>query len=403
MKSAPLPENENERLALLNELDILDTLEEQSYDDLTKVAAVICDSPIALISLIDEERQWFKSHHGLDARETPRSEAFCSHAILQDSIFQIPDSAQDDRFHDNPLATGAPHVKFYAGTPLKLRDNLRVGTLCVIDSKAKNLSEAQLEALSALGRQVEAQLELRLKIKELKALDAMKTEFIAMVSHELRTPLTSIYGSLSILNSGVLNDQPEKMASLLKTALNNSNRLQGIVNDILDLTKLESSGLDINKEPKAINETIKTALSDLASYLNQCAVTVKLELGTDLPIGNYDEGRIIQVVNNLVSNAAKFSENGSEITIRTSLHGDCVRIEVADQGQGIPEDKHDQVFERFSSMSLQGSGKLPGTGLGLNISRELVRLHNGEIWFESQLGVGSTFFVELPIDSSAAA
>ena len=203
MKSAPLPDNEAERIRRLDELGILDTLEEQAYDDLTNLAATICDTPIALVSLVDRDRQWFKSHHGLDARETPRDVAFCSHAILDDNVFVVEDSGKDERFFDNPLATGAPLVKFYAGAPLVTSDNLRLGTLCVIADEPRTISEAQKSSLGALARQVVSQLELRLKVKELEGLENAKDEFISMVSHELRTPLTSISGSLSLL----LNNQ----------------------------------------------------------------------------------------------------------------------------------------------------------------------------------------------------
>ncbi len=131
MISAPLPANEEDRLRCLDELQILDTLEEAAYDDLTFLAAQICDTPIALVSLVDRERQWFKSHYGLDAHETPRNLAFCAHAILTDQTLVIEDSLRDKRFFDNPLVTGAPEVKFYAGAPLILRTNLEFGTLLV--------------------------------------------------------------------------------------------------------------------------------------------------------------------------------------------------------------------------------------------------------------------------------
>ena len=167
MISAPPTEDEDARLKALKRLDILDTLEEQAYDDLTLLAAQICGTPIALVSLIDQDRQWFKSHHGLDARETPRNVAFCAHAIHGNKLFLVEDSEKDQRFHDNPLVTGAPNVKFYAGVPLYVEGKYPVGTLCVIDDHARKLSNEQQQALEALSRQVVTQLELRLKIQKL--------------------------------------------------------------------------------------------------------------------------------------------------------------------------------------------------------------------------------------------
>ncbi len=401
MKPAAKPDNEQERLGLLKKLDILDTLEEQAYDDLTKIASHICGCPIALVSLLDDERQWFKSHHGLDATETPREYAFCGHAILGDNIFYVPDSEKDERFFDNPLVVGAPNVKFYAGIPLKLRGEYNVGTLCVIDNKPRELSEEQLDALRSLGRQVVSQLELRLKIKELEIIDRMKSEFMAMVSHELRTPLTSIFGSLSILNSGLMAGQKDKVDLLVKASYDNSERLIKIVNDILDLTKIESGTFKIELKEVELNDIVKTATENLSAYFEKCKVEVKLNLDASIGKVFLDDCRIVQVINNLASNAAKFSPENTTVEITTKDEGEYYGIQIKDHGPGIPEVLHSEIFEKFSKASVVGKGKLPGTGLGLNIARQLVELHGGKIWFESGAGKGTTFFVRLPKNPSA--
>jgi CheY-like chemotaxis protein len=154
-KPAPLPPDEERRLQALWACGVLDTEAEERFDRFTRIAAALFDVPIALVSLVDRDRQWFKSRRGLDARETTRDSAFCAHAILGEDVLQVPDALQDDRFADNPLVTGEPRVRFYAGAPLTLKNGTHAGTLCVIDHRARNLDEGQLQLLRDLARLVE--------------------------------------------------------------------------------------------------------------------------------------------------------------------------------------------------------------------------------------------------------
>jgi PAS domain S-box-containing protein len=159
--SVPLSENEVTRLNCLRAYNVLDTPREQAFDDITRLAAYICGTPISVLSLLDETRQWFKSTAGLEATETPREQAFCNHAILGDEVLVVPNALEDVRFADNPLVTDAPHIRFYAGAPLIMPSGHALGTLCVIDRVPRTLTPEQEEALCALSRQVVAQLELR--------------------------------------------------------------------------------------------------------------------------------------------------------------------------------------------------------------------------------------------------
>jgi len=158
---APIPDNEAQRLAALREYHILDTAAEQAYDDITALAAYLCGVPIAMISLVDESRQWFKSKLGLNQQETPRDVAFCAHAILQTEPLIVRDALKDARSADSALVTREPHIRFYAGFPLATPEGFALGTLCAIDRRPRQLSASQKTAMQALSRQVMALLELR--------------------------------------------------------------------------------------------------------------------------------------------------------------------------------------------------------------------------------------------------
>src|SRR6266436_9336605 len=167
--SALVQPNEKQRLKVLWQYDVLDTMPEEVFDDLTELAARICEAPIALITLVDEDRQWFKSKVGVTLNETSRDISFCGHAITQSELFIVPDATKDQRFAHNPLVTSDPKIRFYAGAPLVTPDGYALGTLCVIDKVPRELRPEQKQALRILARHVVSQLELRRRSRELAA------------------------------------------------------------------------------------------------------------------------------------------------------------------------------------------------------------------------------------------
>ena len=168
MRPAPIPDNEAARLETLRQYQVLDTDAEEAFDDLTRLASYVCDTPTALISLVDANRQWFKARVGIHARETPRNISFCGHAIMHRGCFLIEDALFDERFSDNPLVIKEPFVRFYAGMPLISPEGFAIGTLCVMDTKPRQLDEKQITALQMLSNQVMSQLELRREVRFVK-------------------------------------------------------------------------------------------------------------------------------------------------------------------------------------------------------------------------------------------
>lgn len=399
---APVPADDATRVAELREYAILDTPPEQAFDDLTALASAIAGTPIALISLVDSGRQWFKSRIGLDGAETPREVSFCAHAILESRPLVVEDARLDPRFAGNPDVVGGVGVRFYAGTPLESPAGHRLGTLCVIDRKPRTLSAKDEEALRIVARQVMVQLELRKAGVELRrqserlaVVSRMKDEFVSVVSHELRTPLTAIKGSLQLLVDGDIDDASDR-DKLQRAALSNSERLIRLVNDILDISKIEAGGLQLRRAPVAPYELATTAARSIAQVAAAARVEVTVEAAGDLPAIDVDADRIVQALVNLISNAVKFSPGNAAVDVRVSRDARGVRFAVTDRGPGIPSESIGRLFRKFSQLDNSDARRVSGTGLGLAISKGIVEEHGGHITVESTPGAGSTFTIELP-------
>lgn len=657
MLTPPFPKNESARLAALKALSILDTLPEDRFDRITGFARELFQIPIALISLVDTHRQWFKSRSGLDAEETPREVSFCGHAILADDIFVVEDAMADPRFADNPLVTGPPFVLFYAGMPLAA-SGFRVGTLCLIDHKPRHFSnrdrsllkklaawaereltilgelqiaavrlesQARLESVlngiadgvitadckgfiqtanpaaaamfghtteAMLGRNIRALIPQRARvahdgymkqlnqlpdpvvrvgmetiglhaakgefpveltftrlnlgdhsiysgilrdlserkgralieklvasrtrslsesemrtraiveniidgivnidehgtietvnsatqrlfgyseaemignnvkmlmpepyqgehdeylknymttgtariigigrevvgrrkdgsifpmelavsevkvegrrmftgivrdISERKRIEKMKSEFISTVSHELRTPLTSIRGALGLVVDGFAGEIPATAKTMISIAHNNSERLVRLINDILDIEKIEAGKMTYSPHPIGLRTLLEQAVADNMGYAAEHGVFFEIR-GTipDLSV-NVDRDRIMQVLANLLSNAAKFSPSGGTVVVSALASDKTVRVSVADSGPGIPLEFQNRIFGKFAQADSSDTRQKGGTGLGLSIAKAIVEMHGGTIGFSTQAGDGTDFFFDLPV------
>ena len=403
MKAAAIPVREEERLKALKAYEILDSLPEKSFDDLTLIASSLCGTAISLISLVDENRQWFKSVVGMQGAETPREHAFCAHAILSDETMVVENALEDDRFHDNPLVLGEPNIRFYAGAPLVTQDGLKIGTICVADKVSRTITQEQITALEAVARQVMAQLELRNKLAEVSSLERVaivardkaieatftKSNFLANISHEIRTPMNGIIGITNLLLDSKLDDE---QASQLNIVQNCSLSLLQLVNDVLDFSKLEANKFRLERQSFALDQLAAETVQFLKPLADAKGIYLVFERSKlfDANITG-DQHRVRQVLNNLISNAIKFTSEGgvSIIAFRTSK--DSVRISVRDTGIGITDEFKESLFESYSQADAATARVYGGTGLGLAISLGLAQAMDGQLTVESRVGEGATF------------
>jgi PAS domain S-box-containing protein len=231
---------------------------------------------------------------------------------------------------------------------------------------------------------------------ERQKVDRIKSEFISTVSHELRTPLTSILGSLGLVTAGAAGNLPAQAKSLIEIAHKNSERLVRLINDILDVDKIESGKLEFRLKPIRLMEVVGAAIESNRAYAEKYGVSLQLESGIPEAVVEADADRLTQVITNLLSNASKFSPRGQAVTISVQRKGPSIRVSVADRGPGIPEDFRPLVFNKFAQADTSDSRQKGGTGLGLNISKALIDRMAGRLGFETAMGVGSTFFFDLP-------
>lgn len=238
-------------------------------------------------------------------------------------------------------------------------------------------------------------MDLEMKHEQTKAAYKAKTEFLSTVSHELRTPITSIKGALEMINAGALGAVPEKMSVALQIAARNTRRLQSLVEDLLLLQSAEAGKLSLRLERVDAGKFIQEVAERFAPYADSKEVVLHVNAAPDKLWFECDEKRMDQVVTNLLSNAAKFSNPGGVVTVSVHDHDDQVEISVVDEGLGIPADTGDQIFEEFRQLDSSSSRNYQGTGLGLSIAKRIVEAHGGQIGYESEVGVGSTFHVRL--------
>jgi signal transduction histidine kinase len=399
---APLPDNEEKRLATLRRYGILDTEMEKSYQELVELASQICGTPIALISLVDWNRQWFKAEVGLGAQETSRDMAFCAHAIHGSEVMEVPDASKDIRFADNPLVTSHPHIRFYAGAPLMSPDGFALGTLCAIDTKPKNLTDFQRRALQILSGQVVQLLELRRTLaevnenaKKLHAANESKDRLFSIISHDLKTPFNGLLGLSDVLCQEWETLPREEMRDLAEDLHHSAEAGFRLVEQMLQWALLEKQGLANPPVVVDLKSLVSEVVATVEGVSGQKQILLSQETSGDLRV-LADANMLRSVVQNLVSNALKFTPEKGRVTIRVHRSGDTVTGEIEDTGLGLSPQRVEQILTSHSTHSTLGTSGEKGTGLGLVLCRQMLERNQGRLTLRSEIGKGSTFTFTLP-------
>jgi signal transduction histidine kinase len=396
MVSAALPPNEPERLAALRSYQILDTDFEEDYDALCRLAATICGTPMALISLVDRDRQWFKASVGLGVRETGRDVAFCAHAINQGGLLEVPDAAEDRRFADNPLVLGEPKIRYYAGQPLVTPEGLSIGTLCTIDQVPRVLSAAQREALDILAKQVVAQLELRKALAELHHLNADKDRFVSVIAHDLRSPFSGLLGLIDLMRGqGDSLDREEifKYVAMIHQGLH---RLYNLTENLLKWALLEQGKMSFQPEEIPLYALFDEVVAPLSEAVAQKSLSVAPEFDPNLEVRG-DRNMLEAALRNLVSNAVKFTPKNGRIVLSGAVDRGSWVLSVTDTGRGMDPQELARLQAGERNPSRPGTEGEQGTGLGLTLARQFAARHGGRIEFASEVGKGTTASLILPI------
>jgi len=383
---------EEDRIKALKKYQILDTPPDGSFDRITELAAKLLNVPIAIVTLVDTDRIWFKSRYGITLNQIGRDDGLCSSAILSDDIYVVEDAVKDLRTLANPLVAGEFGLQFYAAVPIKVKGNYNLGTLCVIDKNPRGISDSEILILKNLADILIDQIELRLEAR--KAV-SRQNELLHIAAHDMKSPLTIIpIWSDLIKNEKPKSEKTDQMCTKIKEA---SSKMLCIVDELLESARIESSEVHLNLEKINLPDHIASVVSTnniIAENKNQ---TISFISKNDIYVYG-DENKLTIIAENLINNAIKYSPNGSTILVEIKTDNKKAIMSVTDEGYGFGENDKEKLFQRFASLNNQATGREASAGLGLSIVKILVEAHHGSIYAESSgRNKGSIFTVEFPL------
>ncbi|TBW29062.1 ATP-binding protein [Gramella sp. KN1008] len=395
MISPAVPTNEEKRFESVQKLDIIDSFAEETYDSITRLASEICGTPMALISIVGSDKNWFKSKLGTDIPETDREISFCGHAILEPTeLFEIQNAREDIRFKDNPFVIPEEDgIRFYAGVPILDEQGLPMGTLCVLDSKENCLSESQKSSLKALAKQVELLFEYRKKNQALEKLkndldetNRILREFASTVSHDLKMPLANMILTADILKAKYSSRMDEEGINYLNYLKHSGLTLSEYINGLLDYYSSSNLEADLNQE-FFLNDLLEDII-DLLQIDQNCEI--------NLPDNNLkifgNSAALGQIFMNLISNSIKYNSSDKIIIeIDCTENREFYNFSISDNGIGIPKERHTHIFDLFTTVADKDRQGKKGHGIGLSTVKKLVGSLGGNIRLTSEKDKGTHF------------
>ncbi|MDD2792845.1 MAG: GAF domain-containing sensor histidine kinase [Sediminibacterium sp.] len=393
-----IPSDDQRRLRELYRYEILDTTYEEEFNDVVKLAATICRTPIAIISLMDAQRQWFKARVGIDATEFPRNISFCGHTITSDDpVFEVNDATQDERFLDNPLVTGDPYIRFYAGAPLINSNGFKMGTIAVFDTKPGALNEEQMYTLQSLARQVVKLLDQNLLNKQLEQQSIklqqqmeLQNRILSIIAHDVRNPIGAVKSIIELNSRKILSQQDS--VELMNMAGKQIDGTVELLNNLVDWGSMQMRGRGV--------ETEKVHVRTLVSNMFK-SFEVMSSLKSNIMVNLVDEDLFVKsdinamrfILRNLISNANKFTKEGV-ITVYAHKESQLVMISVSDTGVGMTQDMQNKLFDGEQYQSTTGTGNEKGSGLGLILTKDFIEMLGGTIKVESQPEKGTSVYLQ---------
>jgi signal transduction histidine kinase len=397
MHNPPIPKNEMDRIISLSDFDIDYTNHQESFKDLTKLAAKVAGTDISLVNLIDTFTQWTIANYGLSIDQMPREDSICQYTIMQNDGFEVEDLAADNRFKDKFYVVDEPHLRYYFGVPLKTNEGLSLGALCVLDKEQRSLSPEKVELIKIIADEIVNRLKAFKVIESLKSRLAEANETQKKVAHDIRGPLGGIIGLAQIIAEQGQENKIEEVLEFINLIHKSSRSILELADEILSADK-----------PQPINGDefnlllFKDKLEKL--YIPQARnknITFTIHLSPNSASTRFSKNKLLQITGNLISNAMKFTPRDGNITVNLNLRVEkgaqmLLHIQVTDTGIGLSKQAINTILSG-SAMSTAGTGGEQGYGFGLALVKHLVDCLKGSMSIHSEVDQGAKFEINLPL------